>query len=166
MSCSAFNLGVANDRFWALFCKAIDRQDLLDDARFARPADRAALRSELKAILEPLFAAKPRDHWTKLFEKAGIPCGAIRSVGEVCEASQLHTRGVARQMPHPAVGTLRYLASAVRFDDLPPPEPRRPPLLGEHTREALADWLSIDESEIGRLADEGAFGDIENKGIA
>jgi formyl-CoA transferase len=153
-----FNLGVANDRFWTLFCEAVDRTDLLDEPRFARAADRAACRSELKAILEPIFLTMPRDHWTTLFGKAGIPSGAIRSVAEICEAAQLEERGVARSVQHPTAGTLRYLASAVRFDDQPPPDARRPPLLGEHTREILTEWLSMDATEIARLADRGAFG--------
>ncbi|HWM82878.1 MAG TPA: CoA transferase [Pseudolabrys sp.] len=153
-----FNLGVANDRFWALFCTAIGRPDLQGDPRFARAADRAARRPELKSILEPLFLDKPRDHWTELFAKAGIPSGAIRSIAEACETAQLAERGVARQVEHPAAGTLRYLASAVRFDDQPPPQARRPPLLGEHTREILAEWLTMDEAGIAHLATQGAFG--------
>ena len=152
-----FNLGVANDRFWAAFCEAVERPDLLEDPRFARASDRAALRADLKAILEPIFLEKPRDHWTTLFATAGIPCGAIRSVGEVCEAPQLAARGVAREMEHPAVGSLRYLASALRFDDAPPPEARRPPLLGENTREVLSEWLSLGEAEVTGLAEGGAF---------
>ena len=153
-----FNLGVANDRFWALFCTAIARPELADDPRFARAADRAARRGELKAILDPIFLMEPRDHWTTLFTEAGIPSGAIRSVGEVCEAAQLAERGVARQVEHPAAGTLRYLASAVRFDDRPPPAARRPPLIGEHTRDILTQWLAIDAAEVAQLAARGAFG--------
>src|SRR5699024_931298 len=153
-----FNLGVANDRFWAAFCEAVERPDLLEDPRFARASDRAALRADLKAILEPIFLEKPRDHWTTLFATAGIPSGAIRSVGEVCEAPQLAARGVAREMEHPTAGSLRYLASALRFDDAPPPEARRPPLLGENTREVLSEWLSLGEAEVTGLAEGGAFG--------
>ena len=153
-----FNLGVANDRFWEAFCKVMERPDLLADPRFARASDRAALRTELKAILEPIFAARPREYWTTLFGGAGIPCGAIRTVGEVCEAAQLAERGVARSFEHPAAGTLRYLASAVRFDDQPPPEARRPPMLGEHTREILSEWLALDSPEMDRFVEQGAFG--------
>jgi crotonobetainyl-CoA:carnitine CoA-transferase CaiB-like acyl-CoA transferase len=153
-----FNFGVANDRFWVAFCKAVDRPDLMSEPRFGRASDRAALRLELKTILDPIFRAKPRDHWMTLFAKAGIPSGAIRSVGEVCEAAQLAERGVVRSMQRPTAGILRYLASAVRFDDQLPPEARRPPLLGEHTQEILAEWLSMHKAEIKRLADNGAFG--------
>lgn len=158
-----FNLGVTNDRFWEAFCKALERPDLLADARLKKIADRTVLRAELKAILDPIFIERPRDHWIALFGKAGIPCGAIRSVGEVCEAPQLAERGVARSMAHPAAGNLRYLASAIRFDDQPPPDVRRPPLLGEHTHEALSEWLSMQADEIAHLAAQGAFGAMKEK---
>lgn len=161
-----FNLGVANDRFWASFCNAIDRPDLLDDPRFAKASERAGHRTELTAILQPLFRGRPRDHWTKLFGEAGIPCGAIRSVGEVCEAEQLVARGVSREMNHPAAGPLRYLASAVRFDDRAPADARRPPLLGEHTGEILEQWLSLRAQDIASLAARGAFGSRPGTGEA
>lgn len=159
-----FNLGVANDRFWTSFCDAIDRPDLLNDPRFAKASERAGHRTELTAILQPLFRGRPRGHWTKLFGDAGIPCGAIRSVGEVCEAEQLVERGVRREMNHPAAGSLRYLASAVRFDDQAPADARRPPLLGEHTGEILEQWLSLRASDIADLAARGAFGDSSRVG--
>ena len=42
-----FNLGVANDRFWAAFCHAIDRPDLLADTRFEKATDRVIARQAL-----------------------------------------------------------------------------------------------------------------------
>ncbi len=153
-----FNVGVANDRFWAAFSQAIECPNLLADPRFGKASNRVVHRQALKAILEPMFAARPRDHWTGLLTAAGIPCGAIRTVGEVCDAEQLASRGVTRTVEHMRAGSVRYLASAVRFDDQPPPDAAPPPLLGEHTREVLARWLSLDAAALASLADRGAFG--------
>lgn len=158
-----FNLGVANDRFWEVFCKVVDRLDLLEEPRFAKASDRAALRGELVAELAPMFLEKPRDYWTALFAEAGIPSGAIRSVGEVCETPQLVARGVVREVSHPAAGNVRYLASALRFDDKAPPDARRPPILGEHTAEVLGEWLALDAGELARLRESGAFGPQEKR---
>jgi crotonobetainyl-CoA:carnitine CoA-transferase CaiB-like acyl-CoA transferase len=146
------NVGVANDKFWKLFCAAIERTDLLGDARFSRAPDRAANRAALKQILTPIFAAKPRQHWAELLGAAGIPSGAIRTVGEVCDADQLKRRGVVRQHTHPTAGAVRYIASAVRFADQPPPDARCPPRRGEHTSEVLRDWLGMDGTEIQSIA--------------
>jgi crotonobetainyl-CoA:carnitine CoA-transferase CaiB-like acyl-CoA transferase len=152
-----FNIGVANDKFWQIFCKVIDRQDLLTVPEFATAPLRAANRVKLRDILMPLFKAKPRDHWLSLLTEAAVPCGAIRTVQEVCEAENLKSRGVSRSMNHPKAGELRYIASALRFDDQPPPEPAPPPLLGEHGDAIIADWLACDQAEIDRLASSGAF---------
>lgn len=144
-----FNLGVANDKFWAIFCSRIERDELADDERFRQAALRAANREALHAELAPIFLHEPRAHWIKLFGDAGVPCGAIRTVGEVCESETLLSRGVSRTMSHPLAGGLRYIASAVRFDDQPPPEPLSPPLLDEHGAEILADWLGRGPSAQG-----------------
>lgn len=152
------NVGVANDKFWALFCAVIERIDLRDDPRFARASDRAANRVALKAMLEPVLGRQPRAAWAQRLGDASIPCGAIRSVGEVCEAPGLAERGVVRDQSHPVAGTVRYIAGAIRFDDRPPPDATRPPLLGEHTGDVLSEWLGVEDEEVADLARRGAFG--------
>lgn len=152
------NVGVANDKFWALFCGTLGRPDLLADPRFALAPDRVANRLALKTLLRPIFRAQPRRHWARLLGAAGIPCGEIRTVGEVCEAPQLVIRGAVRGYAHPLAGHQRHIASALRFGDQAPPDARRPPLLAEHTAEVLAQWLGLTEVEIGAHQRDGAFG--------
>lgn len=152
-----FNLAVANDKFWAIFCKIMDLQELQYKDIFSTAPKRAANRNALRAEIAPLFLTQSRDYWIKFFDDASLPCGAIRSVGEVCEAETLIERGVSRRMQHPKAGELRYIASAIRFDDQSPPEPSPPPLLGEHGEAILQDWLALDEGRIDRLARKGAF---------
>jgi formyl-CoA transferase len=152
------NVGVANDKFWALFCDVIDRRDLHDDPRFAGASDRAANRLALVNILRPLLLARSRGHWVRALGAAGIPCGEIRTVGDVCEAPQLVERGLLRAHDHPVAGPVRYVASAVRFGDAPPPDAKRPPLLGEHTTEVVSQWLGMTDAEARAYADAGAFG--------
>ncbi|MEZ5802097.1 MAG: CaiB/BaiF CoA-transferase family protein [Rhizobiaceae bacterium] len=152
-----FNLGVANDKFWSIFCRTIGREELLTDPDFATAPKRAENRVRLRDLLTPMFRAKPRDHWLRMLTENAVPCGAIRSVGEVCEAENLKTRGVSRTMRHPRAGDLRYIASALRFDDMPPPDPAPPPLLGEHGEAILADWLNLAMDDVERLARAGAL---------
>jgi crotonobetainyl-CoA:carnitine CoA-transferase CaiB-like acyl-CoA transferase len=70
--------------------------------------------------------------------RAGIPCGEIKTVGEACSAAQLVERGMVREMRHPTAGDVRYIAGTIRFEDRPPEDAVRPPLLGEHTAQVLA----------------------------
>jgi crotonobetainyl-CoA:carnitine CoA-transferase CaiB-like acyl-CoA transferase len=153
-----FNVGVANEKFWARFCEVLNRPDLVADPRFLRAPDRTAHRSTLQSLLQPIFRSQPRRYWAELLRRAGIPCGEIRPVGEVCEASQLVDRGVIRAHDHGVAGSVRYIASAIRFGDHPPPAAKRPPLLGEHTAEVLSEWLGLGESDTMTFALGGAFG--------
>lgn len=152
------NVAVGNDRFWKLFCPAIGRPDLTDEPRFARAPDRVTNRAALTAILKPILKSKTRRHWRAAFEAAGVPCGEIKTVGEVCETPQLAERGVLRSVPHPAAGPMRYIASPVRYDDQPPQEASPPPLLGEHTACVLNAWLGLTPADIEDYSRRGAFG--------
>ncbi|MBR0643051.1 CaiB/BaiF CoA transferase family protein [Plastoroseomonas hellenica] len=135
------NIGVANDKFWALFCTAAGCEALRDDPRFATATARVENRDALLALLRPIIRRHGRDAWVARLGAAGVPCGAIRSVGEVCAAPQLATRGMIHDMPHPAAGRARSIASPARFDGRPPPTPGAPPMLDGHRDAVLADWL-------------------------
>lgn len=158
-----FNLGVANDKFWSLFCDVIARKDIEADPRFDAAPKRAANRVTLAAILQPIFKCAPRDHWLEVLGGAGIPCGAIRTVGEVCEAPQLTTRNMVQTVTHRVAGEVKFVARPLRFDDLPPAPSTPPPILGEHTVEVFEDWLGWTRREVSDYASKGAFGDAALK---
>ena len=145
------NLGIANDKFWRLFCHTIGRDDLAREERFARAADRVTHRAELVPIVAEEIARHPRQHWIDVLSAAGVPCGSIRTVEEVCEAPQLVSRGMVLDLPHPTAGTVKNIDSPVRFDDRNDGSDRAPPLLGEHTREVLVSVLGLSDEQVAGL---------------
>ncbi|WIM10210.1 CoA transferase [Enhydrobacter sp.] len=152
------NVGVANDKFWTLFCSVIDRKDLEADGHFDAAPKRAANRAALAALLQPIFATRTREAWLAAFRAAGIPAGSIKKVGEVCEAPQLVTRGMVQSVAHRVAGDLRFVARPIRFDDEAPAPSTPPPILGEHTGEVLSEWLGWQAPAIEKFAKAGAFG--------
>ena len=158
------NVGVANDKFWALFCGVMDRKELEADSRFDAAPRRAANRPILAGILSPIFASRTRADWLKDFRAAGIPAGAIKQVGEVCEAPQLVARGMVQSVSHRVSGDVRFIARPIRFEDQPPAPSTAPPLLGEHTAEVLSEWLAWDGAAVAKLAGAGAFGSTARPG--
>ena len=154
------NIGVANDKFWSLLCTVTDK-GLETDPRFDTAPRRAANRAMLAEILRPIFKSAPRDHWLSLLNDAGIPCGAIRTVGEVCEAPQLVERDMVQTVTHKIAGDVKFIARPLRFDDLPPAPSTPPPTLGEHTFEVFEDWLGWTRRDVSDWASRGAFGDRE-----
>jgi len=156
-------VAAANDRFWLALCGVLGRDDLPEDPRFVSPRQRAAERSALQAILAPIFRRQNRHHWIERLKAAGIPCGKIRSVAEVCEARQLIERNVVQTVDHPAAGAVRHIASPLRFADEPPPPASPPPCLDEHRQEVLRDWLGLDAAATAAYAAHGAFGPAEQE---
>lgn len=151
------NIGVANDKFWNSFCKVIDRLDLEKNPKFAMASDRVKNRSELLPIIKGIIKSNKKSYWIPLLEKAGIPSGMIKDVGEVCDSEQLVSRGMILNMPHPTAGIVKNIDSPLRFDDRNDEAHSAPPILGQHTREILRDLLKISPDEIVLLEQKGAI---------
>jgi crotonobetainyl-CoA:carnitine CoA-transferase CaiB-like acyl-CoA transferase len=152
------NVGVANDKFWTLFCNAVEAPELLADRRFATAPSRVEHRGALQPALVQIFLRHPRAHWMDVLGKAGVPCGAIRTVAEVCEAEQLLSRGMIVSIPHPTAGEVRSIFSPVRFGDRDPAGNAPPPLLGQHTDEILRTVAGLASDDVARLRAAGVLG--------
>ena len=131
------NLGIANDALWRRYCDAIERPDLRDDPRFATAPERVRHRAELIPIIEALTEERTVAEWMELLGAAGVPCGRIRNVAEVCTNPQLTERGKVVERPHPTAGAVKTIGQPIELDDTPAQIRTAPPLLGEHTNEVL-----------------------------
>ena len=143
--------------FWQRLCRAIEREDLLADERFTTFALRDEHRDALLAELDAVFASQPSAHWVSLLVDAGVPVGRVNDVVEALEDPQTVARDAVVAYEHPNLGTVRQVATPLRLSgELP--EPRRAPLLGEHTDELLRDVCGYTDARIADLRDAGAFG--------
>ncbi len=128
-------LGAPNDRLFAKLATALERPELATDERFRDVAGRVANRSELDGILGPILAARPRDHWMRLFADAGVPCMPVASLPEVVDHPQTEAIGIL--CADPENPQARTVGSAVSFDGQRPKIRTSPPRLGEHTDRVL-----------------------------
>lgn len=148
---------VGNDGQFARFCAVAGRPDLATDPRFARNRDRVANREVLIPLLIDLVKRQPSSFWLDRLEVEGVPCGPINTLEQVFADPQVQARGMRVEMPHPTAGMVPLVGSPMRFSETPVEYRRHPPLLGEHSGEVLADWLGLDEAEIGELRASGAI---------
>jgi formyl-CoA transferase len=149
------NLGVANDDLWQRFCRAAGRGDLASDARFAKASDRVRNREVLVPLVKAMVKERTRDDWLARLDEAGVPSGAIRTVGEVCESGLLRARGMIAEMPHAGAGVVKAIKNAVHLSRTPLDGYQAPPRLGEHTREVLTGLLGYGAAEFDALARDG-----------
>ncbi|MGO9526282.1 MAG: CaiB/BaiF CoA transferase family protein [Verrucomicrobiia bacterium] len=133
------NLAVGNDRLWGQFCDLLGRQDLKTHEKFATNPKRVQNHDDLYPILQKIFAEKTAEEWLAFFEKNGIPCGAVFSVGEVLEHPQVRAREMVVERPHPKLKSVKMTGVPVKLSDTPGVAGDAPPLLGQHTGEVLRD---------------------------
>jgi crotonobetainyl-CoA:carnitine CoA-transferase CaiB-like acyl-CoA transferase len=107
--------------------------------------------------MEPVMLEKTTQEWIELLLAAGIPCGKIQSVGEVCEDPQIIARDMVVTVEHPKAGAVRVTGVPVKLSDTPGAVTLPPPLLGGHTGQVLAEWLQMSAADVDRLRQAGAL---------
>lgn len=160
-----FYLACVNDTLFNRLCRTIDREDLMDDERFADNEVRWTNRDELREELDRTFSEYERAALTELLAENGVPAGPLQTVEEVVETDP-HVR--ARDLLTETYNVQRdervetaQLPFAVDGDRVDLGD--RPPELGEHTREVLTE-LDFSADEIDRLLDAGVVIDPTRSG--
>ena len=151
------NIGAANQNNWERMCRAIGREDLLDDDRFASNPERMVSIEALTPIMEETFRTKTTSHWVEILETAGVPCGPIYNIEQVYADPHVQSREMSVALEHPKAGGIRNIGVPVKLSDTPGSVRTPAPLLGQHSDEVL-DQYGYDESEIAALKDSGALG--------
>ncbi len=133
------NVGVANDSLWVKFCDVINQPEWKTHPKFALAPERVRNREELVPLVNDILKQKPRAEWIALMNTAGVPCGAIASVAEICESETLKARGMIWEMDHASAGKVRTIANPIEFTGTVLGSPAAPPRLGEHCDSVLGD---------------------------
>lgn len=127
-------LAVGNNRQFATLSAMIGRPDLPEDARFASNSQRNIHRDALKAELEAALAAFDGADLSDRLIKAGVPCGAVRTIDQV--VADPHT--IHREMVVD-IGDYRGTGSPIKLSRTPARYRLAPPQFAEHTAEVLAE---------------------------
>ncbi|MDH3219042.1 MAG: CoA transferase [Gammaproteobacteria bacterium] len=150
------NIGAANQANWLRLVEVIDMPELADDSRFVDNAMRMKNLTALVEILSERFKQRRTVDWLARLEAVGVPASPVLSIGDMLEDPQVIARDMVVEVPHSRLGQTRALGSPVKFSLTPTRISRGAPLLGEHTREILAEY-GYDNGEIEALA---AAGDV------
>ena len=151
------NIGAANQNNWERMCRAVGRDDLLDDARFASNPERMVNIQSLTPIMEETFRTQTTAHWVGVLERAGVPCGPIYNIEQVYADPHVQSRDMAVELQHPKAGGIRNIGVAVKLSDTPGSVRTPAPLLGQHTDDVLTEFGYAD-ADIAALRQSGALG--------
>ena len=170
-----FVCGATNDKQFGTFCKLLGLEELIEDERFKTNADRVVNREALFPLINDVMKTKTTDEWMEAFEGSGMPYAPINTMERVFAHPQTKARDMVQEVPWDAaekgsislIGKLWSLLSSfikadssigppIKFSDTKTSIRRRPPLLGEHTKEILGE-VGLSDSEIKELKESGAI---------
>jgi crotonobetainyl-CoA:carnitine CoA-transferase CaiB-like acyl-CoA transferase len=143
-----FSLALLNEeRQFGPLLRAIGREDMADDPRFATIPERRRHVEALIAILDEVFAARPLSHWRAALDAAGITFGIVGTVDEVADDAQMHAIGALARSEN---DTRLTVMNPLQIDGVTRSAPRHAPAVGQHGAEVLRE-AGYSEDEIGRL---------------
>ncbi|HET6409403.1 MAG TPA: CoA transferase [Chthoniobacteraceae bacterium] len=119
-----------NDAGYARMCYALGRPDLATDPRFVANQSRLAHKTELLAILEPIYTSwKVADLVAELV-KHDVPCGPVNNVAEAAVDPQILSRGLMTAVAT-GRGPIRQVAGPIVINGSRMTSPLSPPALGD-----------------------------------
>ncbi len=135
-----FALAAGTNKLWEAACAAIDRSDLMQDARFASPSLRARHQDALRELLEAEFVKYDAADLLSRMNARGVPCAPLYNYSQVLADPQVEHMEWVQDLQLPNGVASKTVVSPQRVSGLRLGVRRGPPALGAHTAEVLAEW--------------------------
>jgi crotonobetainyl-CoA:carnitine CoA-transferase CaiB-like acyl-CoA transferase len=148
-------IGGANQGNWERLVRVLKAPQWLADPRFASNAERMKHLDALTEVMNEKLKARTVREWVDALEAEGVPCGPINSIADMAADPQTAAREMVVELEHPRAGATRALGLPIKLSATPGRVTRAAPLLGQHTREVLAEYGFAAE-EIEALVRTGA----------
>jgi len=107
---------LGNNRHWEGLLRAIEREDLIGDERYARQSARNEKSDEVQAIVSDWTRRHDKYAAMERISAAGVPCGATLDTRELLVDPQLVASGMVGEQSVPGWGTLRLPGCPIRVD--------------------------------------------------
>ena len=143
------------DRYWADFCRVLEREDLVDDPRFVDLSARREHAAECVAELSAEFAKRTFADWKVRLAGIDAPWAPVQAVEELLDDPQVIANDYLGDVAVDGSESYRLPTVPVQFDERPPAL-RRAPEHGEHTEMVLQE-LGYSWEQIGALAEAGVI---------
>ncbi len=145
-----------HDNEWHAVFRALDREDLCRDPRFATGRARAENGEALGAILQGEFRKWTTEEIVERMERTEAPGGPVLALEDVPGNAQIRHNETLYEDEHPTAGRLRQCRPAARFSETEPARGAVAPLLGEHTDEVLRE-IGLSEERIAAMRAAGSI---------
>lgn len=133
------SLGILEQNFWFNFCKAIRREDLLEDPRFAAPAGRRTHMEALIKVVRGIISERTLDEWEKTLDWRQVPYAPVASMEDALNDPHVKARGLVQEIEAGELGRIKEVLFPVKFSAFKRDIKAPPPTWGQHTEEVLGE---------------------------
>lgn len=145
-------LGALEEKFWAEFCKAVNREDLIDKQLVSSDEQ-----DTLMVEVQDIFSTKNSGEWLEYFKSYDTCVTLVNELKEVFQDKQVLHRNMYKKEPvflHGQEKLVEVLGSPIKMSGSPAQFRTQPPKYGEHTRQILQE-LGYDKVEISKMFEAG-----------
>ena len=143
-----------NEVHWKSLLKAMQREDLAAEQRYADLKSRVEHLDEIDALVGDFTSQHRKQDLFDLLMTHRVPCAPVRDLDEVVNDRHMHARRALEWVEHPLYGRVCLPNSPMRYDGIEPAAIRPSGALGCDNRAVYGDWLGLSELEIEQLLKE------------
>jgi CoA:oxalate CoA-transferase len=150
-------ISIVGRGLWRRFCRAIEREELIDDPRFKDDMARYLNRDQITPFVAEWMGQRTMEEAIRQLEGARLPCGPVNTIAEAVEDRQIAARQMLVEVDQPGVGKIPIPGVAIRLSQSPGGVETCAPALGEHNEEIYCGLLGLEREELTRLKQENVI---------
>ena len=150
----AVMIAAPSDNQWAALCEAMDRPEWIEE--YPDEEDRVEHAEDLRPIVSEWVSQHSKEEVADMIAD-DVPCGPINTAADIFDDPHFQRREMLESVKHANTGEeVQIAGSPINFSETDAQVRQRAPLLGEHSKEVLAEF-GFDEKDIETLTDDGVL---------
>ena len=146
--------GVISDKEWVGLCHALDREDLIEDERFATARARLQNVQARKEIMLEEIAKWPTAEILRRLNEHDVPNAPLLRRMELLDNEQIVASESVQRIEYEGFGEVRQARPAARFSKTPSKIRGPAPKLGEQST-AILNRLGYSDEQVQQMIDAG-----------
>jgi formyl-CoA transferase len=130
-------IGASGQPIWERCARALGHPEWIEDQRFKSSRERMKNRPALEREMETLLVTESTEHWVKVLDDAGVPCGPVYTYAQLFADPQVVHRELVVHADDPELGRVPHIRTPIKMSATPVAVRVVAPKLGQHTDTVL-----------------------------